>query len=598
MGFEALPASDVPSGGDFSSFASSVRPPQQQTPQFVNGTTPNATSTPTAVATGTGVPSNTPVVAPSNTPTVVPTSAPPAAGPGLSAQTGQWVNVTPANVNLSSALDCGNYGTQTVAADPARPSNLYAQFNCQGIWKSTDYGQTWTGPINTGPGGAAAGDAAGGIAIARGAGSNPPILYSAGIRGSGMGFWRSLDGGASWTNFPVSPGGSRQDWYPPTVDPYDANHLIMAAHEQNLLAQSTDGGQTWTSIPMAGGMNENGGTAFLFFINTGTASSTRNTWLYMAQGTGGVVGTWRTSNAGASWTRVDSNEHPHGNAQIYQPDTSGVVYMAGVYSAGGWGVERSTDYGQTWTHVGNSASEAIVFGTPNRVYSMYGWACGMGCNVPPNWESAAQPGASGWSGGSTPAGMTQGPGQAAVVFNGSQYVIVTANWTVGLWRYIDPGSGGPGPAVATNTPTPIATSTQPPVSTSTPTPRPTNIPTQVATATATPNQQPGYTATAQVSSATVVRGSAESITTSVKATTNSTVLVDVEVYDSSGKKVFQQYWDNQSFTSGQTRTYGSSWQIPTTALPGTYTVKVGIFSTGWSGTLYYWNDNAATFKAM
>ena len=158
------------------------------------------------------------------------------------------------------------------------------------MWKSTDYGLTWTGPINTGSGAAGA-RGAGGLAIAAGPAGQPPILYLATIRasaGGGEGFWKSIDGGVSWTTYNVAPGGSRQDVYPPSVDPSDGNHLIMAAHELNGLYQSIDGGRTWTSIPMNPGMNQNGGTAALFFINTGNPSTTRSTFLYLAQGSGTV----------------------------------------------------------------------------------------------------------------------------------------------------------------------------------------------------------------------------------------------------------------------------------------------------------------------
>ena len=354
------------------------------------------------------------------------------------AAAGTWTNVTPSNADLTDTLDCTNFGTISVAADPAHPSNLYSEFTCQGIWKSTDYGQTWTGPINTGTNGSIAGDCAGGIALAPGSGSNPPTLYEACIRGNAIGFWRSLDGGVSWTSYNIAPAASnRQDVYPPVVDPYDGNHLIMAGHEQNLLVQSTDGGQIWTSINMASGMNQNGGTANLFFINTGNASTTRNTWLYMAQGTGGTVGTWRTTNGGSSWTQVDTNEHPHGDGQIYQPDNNGVVYMAGIYSNLGWGVLRSTDYGQTWTHVGNTGSAAVVFGTPNNIYSDYSWACGN-CTVDPGFQTAPQPGINGWASMTTPSGMSMGPAQTATVFNGTNYIIIGADWLSGIWRYVEP----------------------------------------------------------------------------------------------------------------------------------------------------------------
>src|SRR5438552_1218424 len=49
--------------------------------------------------------------------------------------TGTWINVTPAAVNL---VICA--GTHSVQADPMHPSNLYAEFDCNGVWKSTDYG--------------------------------------------------------------------------------------------------------------------------------------------------------------------------------------------------------------------------------------------------------------------------------------------------------------------------------------------------------------------------------------------------------------------------------------------------------------------------
>ena len=112
---------------------------------------------------------------------------------------GTWTDVTPRGVDLVNMLSCENYGSITMVADPARPSDLFTQFHCQGVWKSVDFGLTWFGPINTGHGGAGA-SGAGGLAIARGPDGQPPILYSAGIPGTGVGFWKSTDWGFSWTN--------------------------------------------------------------------------------------------------------------------------------------------------------------------------------------------------------------------------------------------------------------------------------------------------------------------------------------------------------------------------------------------------------------
>jgi fibronectin type 3 domain-containing protein len=361
----------------------------------------------------------------------------PASGPAPTAF-GTWTNVTPSNVNLTDPLDCSNFGTITVQTDPTHPSNLYTEFNCQGIWKSTDYGATWTGPINTGTNGAKAGDCAGGITIAPSSTASVPVIYEACIRGGGLGFWKSVDGGVSWTNYFVAPSGtSRQDYYPPVIDPYDERHLVMAGHEMNYLVESTDAGQTWTNINLDSGMLENGGTAGIFFINTGNSTTTRGTWLFLAQ-QGAGVGTWRTTNSGANWVHVDKNEHPHGASQIYQPDNNGVVYMAGAYSDLGWGVLRSSDYGQTWTHAGIAGNQTSVYGTSKNVYSMLSPFGG------PAFELGAEPGTGNWAAPATPAALNVnantagGAAQFAVVNDGTHNILVGAMWNSGVWRYIEP----------------------------------------------------------------------------------------------------------------------------------------------------------------
>jgi hypothetical protein len=358
-----------------------------------------------------------------------------AAEPASFPDSGTWTNVTPSGVDLVNELSCGNFGSTTMVADPVRPSDLYTQFHCQGVWKSTDYGLTWFGPINSGKGGAGA-SGAGGLAIARGPDGQPPILYSAGIRGPGLGFWKSIDGGVSWTGYHVVPGGDRQDFYPPVVDPYDPNHLLMTGHHLSLIVQSLDGGQTWSEVPIDDGMRDSTGTGFIFFIATGRAETTRGTWMWTAEATGKKIGTWRTNDGGRTWAHVDSNEHPHGQMQIYQADKGGLVFMPGFHSDLGAGVLRSTDYGQTWARVGVAMDQAIVFGTPKRTYAMYAWAC-ISCSLDPALQSAPQPGISGWARISAPPGMSIGPAQAAIVFDGANYIIVTANWRGGLWRFVE-----------------------------------------------------------------------------------------------------------------------------------------------------------------
>jgi hypothetical protein len=69
-------------------------------------------------------------------------------------------------------------------------------------------------------------------------------------------------------------------------------------------------------------------------------------------------------------------------------------------------------------------------------------------------------------------------------------------------------------------------------------------------------------------------------------------VVDVEVHDAADTKIFQQYFENETFAAGQTRTYQVAWPVPASAHPGTYRVQVGVFSPGW-GTVHVYNSNAA-----
>jgi photosystem II stability/assembly factor-like uncharacterized protein len=183
-----------------------------------------------------------------------------------------------------------------------------------------------------------------------------------------------------------------------------------------------------------------GGTAFPFFVNTGEAATTRTTWLWMPQAdTGGGVGLWRTTDGGDSWTRVESLEHGHGNAQFFQPDASGLIFAAGQFGSDGHGVYRSTDYGESWTRVGlDPQLLSNVYGTPNTVYASFSWAC-AGCDIDPTFQSAPLPGATGWANTpARPSNMLLGPAQVATTFDGAHYILVSANWAAGIWRYVEP----------------------------------------------------------------------------------------------------------------------------------------------------------------
>jgi hypothetical protein len=144
---------------------------------------------------------------------------------------------------------------------------------------------------------------------------------------------------------------------------------------------------------------------------------------------------------------------------------------------------------------------------------------------------------------------------------------------------------------ATATPTRTATPTS-----AVPTSSPTRTPTRTSTVapTATQPATAVWTATGSSSPSSVARNQTVSLRASVRVNQAATGLVDLEVYNSSGQKVFQQYWNGQAFSSTVSRTFTANWRVPSNLPRGTYTIKVGVFGPNWAG-LYTWNNSAATF---
>ena len=73
------------------------------------------------------------------------------------------------------------------------------------------------------------------------------------------------------------------------------------------------------------------------------------------------------------------------------------------------------------------------------------------------------------------------------------------------------------------------------------------------------------------------------------------VIVDTEIYNTSGQRVFQQTFENQTLNSGASQNYTINSWVP--GASGTYTLKVGIFTQNWS-SLLFWGDNVATLGAL
>jgi hypothetical protein len=105
-------------------------------------------------------------------------------------------------------------------------------------------------------------------------------------------------------------------------------------------------------------------------------------------------------------------------------------------------------------------------------------------------------------------------------------------------------------------------------------------------------EAPPFALSVAVSSRTVPSGNPISITITArdegKAAPDS--VIEMEIWDVSGKTVYKQHEKSANFASGQTKTYVFFW---TPDKAGEYTVNVGAYGPGWV-TSYAWRQTAAT----
>jgi hypothetical protein len=83
-------------------------------------------------------------------------------------------------------------------------------------------------------------------------------------------------------------------------------------------------------------------------------------------------------------------------------------------------------------------------------------------------------------------------------------------------------------------------------------------------------------------------------------TTLTSAVVDFEVYNAEGRKVYQTAWPTThspavvSLVAGRPLTFQTTWHVPGRQPSDIFTFKVGIFGAGWK-PLYTWDNAAATF---
>ena len=256
-------------------------------------------------------------------------TSPASANPNLTQ--GVWQDITPPVITKGAPETCIGQG---VAIDPKNRSTIYwctTPYTASqgGLFKSTDGGSTWAKVAKVAPAFNGASDHLDMPFHVRIDPNDSNHLYAGdGVRGSSTGFFVSTDGGINF----VKPQGfvdalkaasiGTDDIYEVAADPSDFKHLLLSFHSAwgwtdtkwNMDAgvlESKDGGTTWIVHEPRPGWGAGHSVKFLYNPALGIGNS--QTWLLGTQG----AGYWRTTDSGATWTKVSSNNITHGGSTIY-----------------------------------------------------------------------------------------------------------------------------------------------------------------------------------------------------------------------------------------------------------------------------------------
>ena len=288
---------------------------------------------------------------------------------------------------IGPALVSGRVGD--VAVDPKNFAIRYVAVASGGVWKTTNWGTTWT-PIFDSQGSYSIGcitlDPSNSLTVWVGTGENNTqrsVAY-------GDGVYRSLDGGKSWENMGLK---NSEHIGKIVVDPRNSKNVYVAAQGplwspggDRGVYKTTDGGKTWTQSLKT---SENTGANEVVMdprdsdvLYASTQQHRRHVWTQINGGPESAL--YKSTDAGGTWKKLESGMPKEDMGRIglaISPVNPDVVFAIVEAANKAGGFFRSTDAGGSWEKRGDYVSggpqyyNEIIPDPQNvdRIYAMDTW---------------------------------------------------------------------------------------------------------------------------------------------------------------------------------------------------------------------------------
>jgi len=280
------------------------------------------------------------------------------------------ISFTPAAAQTWDALEYRNVGptrggrVTAVAGTVAARSTFYMGASGGGVWKTTDYGETWHNVSD----GYFDSPSIGDISVSQ---TDPNVVYvgtgSDGLRSNviaGKGVYKSINGGESWTHIGLTETGHIGAV---EIDPTNNNVVWVAAIGQAFNAnpergvyKTTDGGQSWERVLYK---SDTVGFSDLELLpnNPEVVFATawkaeRKPWTIISGGENEDGGLYKSVDGGETWRRITEGlpEGIIGKMDLaISPADSSIVWLLVEAPDDDGGLYKSDDQGESFEFVSN-----------------------------------------------------------------------------------------------------------------------------------------------------------------------------------------------------------------------------------------------------